>query len=93
MELEEKIRREKEAERVLAEILSFVNNYGMPKKEFAEALMRQHRTLQQSVFDLFLTCINEWAKQEHYDLRNEHTILTSRKIVEALDGNTYVPLI
>jgi len=85
--------REEEAKVMVKKLIDFVNYFCFPKKEFAEALMREHRTLQQSTFDLFLTCIAEWAKQEHYDLRNEATVLTCRKIVELLDGATSVPCI
>ena len=51
----------------------------------------EHRTLQQSVFRLFLRVIKAWAKRKelgsgYYDLRNEFTAETSKKIVDLLDG-------
>lgn len=68
-----------------AEKLSkFVNNYGCPMKELAQEVLNDHRTLQQTTMRLFMTVIEEWSKQEQYDLRNEQTIKLSKKIMEAV---------
>ncbi len=78
---------------MVRKLTNFVNAFGCPKKEFAKVLMHEHRTLQQSTFDLFLACIAEWAKQENYDLRNEATVKTCQQIVKMLDGVMSVPCI
>lgn len=64
-------------------------------KEFAALVLQEHRTLQQSMFRLFLGTINEWSKlqKNQYDLRNEYTVQTSKKIMEMLGGVKGVPLI
>lgn len=55
------------------------------KKEFVEYLTRrEHRTLQQSAFGLFLDAVFAWAKGEH-DLRNQYTVETSKKIAELVE--------
>ena len=63
---------------------------------FADELLRQHRTLQQTAFGAFLATIGRWAvlAPSHYDARNEFTVNESRKIVEALGQyNLRVPFI
>lgn len=50
----------------LAELLAdVVNSYSFDNKDqekFAEALMRQHKTLQQSIFGMILTTISKWRE-------------------------------
>jgi len=62
---------------------------------FSEEILKEHRTIQQSIFRMFLKTIDKWAKlpETHYDLRNEYTVLTSRKIMKELDGIDGVPYI
>lgn len=74
-------------------ITRFVNNYGHSDELFAKLLMREHRTLQQSVMRLFMVCIEEWSKQEHCDLRNEATIALSRKILSLLEEDRCLPFL
>ena len=61
------------------------------QKEFVKALMTEHRTLQQSVFDLMCKCIQTWAKtpEDRYDARNEFTIKTCKKIVDRVEEVKY----
>jgi hypothetical protein len=71
-----------------------VNNMSFNKEAFADEILRQHRTLQQSTFGVFLVVIAKWAEVEHFDLRNEFTIEKSREIVKALGKyNLKVPFI
>jgi hypothetical protein len=78
----------------LVKVLSnYVNRMGHDKDGVAETVMREHRTLQQNIFGLFLRVIEEWSKQGHSDLRNEYTIETSKKIMAILDGNSVTPFI
>lgn len=81
----------------VAEILtSFVNGASsQDKKEFVEKLTkREHRTLQQQAFGLFIEAIFAWSKTEEnrYDLRNEYTVQTSKEIADLLKFSG-VPLI
>jgi hypothetical protein len=84
--LEEK----KKVKTVVEALSNFVNNYSCPNREFAKQVMNEHRTLQQGMMRLFIATIEEWAKQEYYDLRNEDTIMLSRKIVETIQGESYL---
>lgn len=80
-------------EEMAKELSNFVNSLSSRRrqKEFCETLMREHRTLQQSVFGLFSAAIREWAKQENFDARNEFTIKTCKKIVSSVDDINYNP--
>jgi hypothetical protein len=76
----------------------FMNVMGRAEqKAFVEKLCRgTHRTLQQSAFSTFLSCIKEWAEMYEegcYDLRNEETCRMSAEIVKLFGGDTYVPFI
>lgn len=77
------------------EISRFVNRManGKEEQEFVDALMREHRTLQQNTFGLLCQLIREWASVEEnrYDLRNEFTVQTCKKIVETVEEVRYNP--
>jgi len=82
----------------IAQLLSsFVNGAGEEEKRaFVEKVLCDHRTLQQEIFDLFLRTCEKWAQVEEnwYDLRNEFTVKTSKKIVEeVLEGCARAPYI
>ena len=78
----------------LVSLLSqYVNSMCVNQKDFAEEVMREHRTLQQSMFGLFLRTIEEWSNQENYDPRNEYAVETSKKIMELLGGSSQTPFI
>jgi hypothetical protein len=72
---------------------NYVNRMGHDTDTIANEIMREHRTLQQNIFGLFLRVIEEWSKQEHSDLRNQYTIETSKRIMEVLENNTTTPYI
>ena len=82
-----------DAKQVVNELSKFANAMCPKGQEFAQEIMREHRTLQQSMFGLFLRTMEEWSKQEHYDLRNEYTVETSKKIMELLGGCSRTPFI
>ena len=86
---------ENEAKKVVKQLSDFVNAYDHQGREFVEGVMKEHRTLQQSMFRLFMECIVTWSKLsvEYYDLRNEATVKTSKKIMDALVEYYGVPLI
>jgi len=80
--------------RAAAKALSdWVNGMGHSKQAFVQAVMQEHRTLQQQMFEIMLACMAEWAKTEHYDARSEFTILKSREIMALFPGGPKVPLI
>ncbi len=81
--MNEREERAREAARNLADAL---NEMGFDTDSFADELLRQHRTLQQTAFGTFLAVIDKWAGLESnpFDARNEFTVEQSRTIVEAL---------
>jgi hypothetical protein len=82
-----------DAQQLVKALSDYVNRMGHDKDGVAEQVMREHRTLQQSLFGLFLRVIEEWSKQGHCDLRNEYAVESSKKIMELLDGNSATPFI
>ena len=77
----------------LRNLIDFVNKFGCPDEIFAKLMMREHRTLQQSAMRLFMKCIEQWAIQEHSDLRNEATIALCKKIMKSVEDDKYLPFI
>ena len=75
------------------ELSKFVNCManGKEEQEFVDAFMREHRTLQQSAFGLVCQLVKAWSEQEHFDLRNEYTVKTCKKIMEAVGDVRYNP--
>lgn len=71
----------------------YVNNMSHDNNDFVQAIMLEHRTLQQQMFETMLCCMDAWAKQAHYDLRNEFTILKCREIMNLFPGGVTVPFI
>jgi hypothetical protein len=79
----------------LADKLSRFVNSGTQEdiQMLADAVLKDHRTLQQQTFGFFLMCIRKWAALEGnwYDLRNEWTVQTCKQIVEKVDDVQYCP--
>ena len=71
----------------------WVNNMAHENSDFVQSVMSEHRTLQQQMFETMLSCMDAWAKQEHYDLRNEFCVLKCREIMEHFPGGARVPFI
>ncbi len=91
--MNEREERAREAARNLAHA---VNEMGFDVDVFADELLRQHRTLQQTAFGAFLATVSRWAglSSNQCDARNEFTIQKSREIVELLGKyNLRVPFI
>jgi len=64
-----------------------VNNMCFDSEEFVEAIMSQHRTLQQSTFRLFIDTMKRWEKMGEiglYDARNEQTVMQSKILLNAM---------
>lgn len=84
---------DEKAQQIAKDLSNWVNNMGHDNGAFVQALMLEHRTLQQQIFETMLACISAWSKTEHFDLRNEFTVTKSREIMTLLPGSTRVPYI
>jgi len=86
---------EQEIKELADKLSSFINGRGNPGRErLADAVLRDHRTLQQQTFGFFLLCIRKWAalaKTNEYDLRNAWTVDVCEKIVAAVEEVEYGP--
>lgn len=54
-------------------------------EDFAELVLRDHRTLQQCTFSLLMILVQKWAEQHEqgfYDGRNQFTCEKSKEILE-----------
>lgn len=76
-----------------AAISDWVNNFGFPDDEIAKKMATDHPTLQQSFMRLCLKFIKEMSEKTYYDGRNKASVEKAKKIMEALDGNIWLPLI
>jgi hypothetical protein len=71
-----------EAKEVM-DMLSKYVNYGKSRKAFIEAFKREHRTLQQSMFRMFLELMEDMATGEyHTDARNEDSKKMAKTLME-----------
>ena len=63
--------------------------------EFTQGILKQHRTLQQSIFKAMAQVIEAWSKldENHYDARNEQTVKTCKEIVKAFPDLSKLRLI
>ena len=84
-----------DAQALAEQFTKTVNNMNFDQKAFVETIMREHRTLQQNVFEAFLHLCGAWAKldENQYDARNEYTVLTAKKIMELTAGCVRTPYI
>jgi hypothetical protein len=75
---------------IVNNLTSMLNNFGSEEDEqaFVEALMCEHRTLQQKTARLFLQCFVEWhknAKKNTYDDRNQKTVEVATSLIPVLE--------
>ena len=84
-----------EAHEIAVALTRAVNNMTFDHEEFVETVLREHRTLQQNVFEAFLHLCKAWAAlpENRYDARNEYTVQRSREIMELLAGCARTPFI
>jgi len=82
-----------QAREVVRQFSHWINYMGHNNKPFVEAVMQEHRTLQQQMFEVMLACIEAWAKQEHFDARNEYTIKKCKEVMTLFPDGTRVPFI
>lgn len=71
----------------------WVNVIGHDNDAFAQLMMKEHRTLQQCMFETMLACMDAWARSEHYDARNEFAVVKSREIMSLFPGGPRVPFV
>lgn len=81
---------ERKTGRQMAEELSnFINSATLQQQqEFVDAVVSDHRTLQQDTFSMFLKCINLWAvnaEQGNYDERNARACKASLMMMKSFD--------
>lgn len=79
-------------EELAKEFTKYINVMCRDDDEFINIITRQHRTLQQCAFALFMKCVKEWSEQEQCDARNEHTIKMCKEIMK-IENIEYVPFI
>jgi hypothetical protein len=82
-----------EAQQIVQKWSNWVNAMEHDNQVFAEALMLEHRTLQQQMFETMLCCIDAWAKTAHHDERSRYTVMKSREIMALFPSGTRVPFI
>jgi hypothetical protein len=86
----------KDGRQLAREFADFVNNFSCNQSDFVETLLTEHRTLQQSAFDVMLNCIRTWSdmyEQGDYDLRNEDTCRICNQIVNQLGDELHTRFI
>lgn len=75
--------------KVAEQLTDFLNSASQQDvKDFTEAMMVEHRYLQEEAFKLFLKTCEEWSKMhdaDRFDARNEFTVKTSKKITQLID--------
>ena len=75
--------KEREEATAVMDALARYVNYGKSKKAFIEAFKREHRTLQQSMFRMFLELMEDMATGEyHTDGRNEDSKKMAKTLLE-----------
>lgn len=70
-----------------------INDTCWNPNDFAKAAMYDHPTLQQSLIRTMVATINEFAKKEYTDARNEYGVQMCRKLVESGLLNDCLPVI
>lgn len=83
----------KEAQEVVHVFSRWVNSMTHNNQLFVHAVLQEHRTLQQQMFEVMLACIQAWAETPHYDLRNEFTVEKCKQIMTLFPGGAHTPFI
>ena len=77
------------AKQIAGELTTAANRMDFDPKTFADAVRREHRSIQQSVFTAVVALLDGWAQDAdtgNYDLRNEDTVKASLRIMNAVGG-------
>lgn len=76
------------ARHVARELCNDVNNMSFDAVAFADQVRREHPTIQQSVGNVILELLKQWAEDEanhNYDLRNEGICKFAAKVTSTID--------
>lgn len=86
---------EADAKETISKLSSMVNGFNDTEvcKALSECVMREHRTLQQSIMRFFMHQIKVWSETDFVDLRNQATVDLSKKIMEQVEDNSFLPFI
>ena len=79
------------AERAASDLAAFVNQFGHDDQAFAEAIAREHKTLQQSLMRLMMRTIEAMSEVVPDD-RNAATVELAKDITKIAKGR-YLPFI
>jgi hypothetical protein len=77
----------KNGEEMAIEFSDFVNVSTHDRQEFADQVTREHRYLQQEMFNAMMKCIENWEKaydSGYYDARNEYAVKASKAMIDGL---------
>ena len=85
-------------QQVANDFSDYVNNMCFKADDMADEIVYStHRTLQQSMFKVILTCIKKWSDmydKNMYDARNEFTCQLCNKIYKQFEEEMkYIPFI
>lgn len=83
---------QEDAEYVARMLTDYVNSMTFDSAPFAAAMDRQHRTLQQSVFGMFLNWTVGLAAKtdDQYDARNSYAVKVARAMVDGAREWIYI---
>jgi len=79
----------KDAAESISRFANSMSLFGKDSEDFVDAIMRDHRTLQQSTFGLFMQCIEAWSKTDRFDARNEYTVKLCKKMMAAIKDDWF----
>lgn len=69
-------------------ISDFTNSFSFPDDLIAKKMSNEHCTLQQSFMRLCMKFIKEMSEKKYWDGRNEASVKTAQKIMEAFGDDT-----
>jgi hypothetical protein len=75
-------------EEIVQLLSEYANTMLLSPTKFAIHVISEHRTIQQNFFDMFLACIEQWAKlydNDMYDERNAGVVRLSKQIIDCLN--------
>jgi len=77
------------AKKIAGELTDAANRMDFDPKAFADAVRREHRSIQQSVFTAVVALLDGWAQDadnHNFDLRNEDTVRAAQRLMNAVGG-------
>ena len=77
------------ATKTALDLANAVNEMSFDVETFAQALRREHRSLQQNTMRAVVELLKQWAADAdsgNYDLRNEDTVKLARDLLAGVDN-------